>query len=132
MSNIKAGKPYNYKGTTITPLQPVPEDKGEEIVDIEKRDKHVVITFPASTQQRLEAEIFSCLPMKPSLSPFRFRGRVCCFIDNAGFYNEDMEKVDLPDNGFHRGRIHLQIPSINQKDGDTYLKIKLMSVILCK
>ena len=132
MSLIAAGKPFNYKGTTITPLKPVLEDKGEDILEVQKRDNHVIITFPEATQRRFETDVFSHLPIKPTLSPFRFRGRLCLFYDDAIFLNEDKEAIHHLENGIYRGRIHLRMPSINEKDGETYLKMKLVSLILCK
>ena len=132
MSKSLAGKPFKYNGTTITPILPILEEKGEDILEIQKRDKHVIITFPESVQKRFESKLFSRLPMKPSLAPFRFRGRLCFFIDNADFYDEDKQTVRNVEDGTYQGKVHLQIPSINEKDGETYLKIKLVSILLFK
>ena len=130
MNNFTAGKSYSYNGVTITPLQPVLEDKADEIMEIQKRKNYVVITFPESVQRRWEAQIFQRLPIKPTLSPFRFRGKLCVFLNSTTLYNQDKELVANIEDGFYHGKLFFQFPSINEKDGETCLKIKLLSIIL--
>ena len=132
MSLILAGMPYIFNGVTITPMQPVLEDKADDILEIEKRENHVIITFPENMQRRWEATIFSRLPLKPSLSPFRFRGRLCFFLNNTTFYGEDKVPITNLENGTYRGKVHFCFPSVNEKDGNTSLKIKLLSILLSK
>ena len=132
MSQILAGMPYILNGVTITPLIPVLQDKSEDIIPIQKCDKHIILTFPENMQRRWEATIFSRLPMKPSLSPFRFRGRFCFFINDTTFYGEDKESISNLEDGTYHGKVHFCFPSIHEKNGETSLKIKLLSILLCK
>ena len=132
MSQILAGMPYIYKGVTITPLLPALEDKGEDILLMQKRDKQVIITFPEQVQRRWEAIIFSRLPIKPSLSPFRFRGKLCLFLNGTTFYGEDKQPIANITDGSYRVKARFQFLSINEKDGETRLKIKLLSIMLMK
>ena len=130
MNMIAAGKPFTFNKTTITPLHPVPEDKSDEVVDIEKRNKHIIISLPESVQRRWETNIFARLPFKPSLSPFRFHGKLCLFIDDASLFNEEKQPITNIVNGLYKAKIYFKFPSINEKDGDSYLKIKPVSIML--
>ena len=130
MNMITTGKPYYYKGTTITPLVPVPQDKSDELVDIEKRNNHLIVSFPESVQQRWESQIFHRLPTQPTLSPFRFRGKLCVFLNGATLYNEKKESITDIADGAYRGKLFFQFPSITEKDGDSKLTIKLVSLII--
>ena len=132
MSQILAGKPYILSGITITPLVPVPQDKGEDIFPIQKRGQHIIYTIPDQVQRRWETQILNRLPIKPTLSPFRFRGRICFFLNDTTIYEEDKEPIANLEDGFYHGKVHFCFPSIHEKNGDKILKIKPLSIMICK